>query len=381
MVDLPSCLIVHETWGRTYYSHLEAKYKCRYFVPSFFRAWARELVKPGKFPFSYRRFAFWGIARLWVSWVYSGNVLIAIAPYDYRLLYMIGFRLRRRSVRVVYHTSWHDWNGAVPRRVFGAEWLMKRYFKWFLNSNNVVVTAVTKEAASSVASFLCRNDVQLIPHPVSLEAFSPGARAEKTVVGFVGQLTHEKGVEVVLRMAHALSGHGIGVEIVGGGPLEPRVREACRRNGSIFYHGRLDYPNGIARTMRKWTILVLPSKRNARWEELFGRVIIEAWASGVVVIASDHVGPRSIIVNNENGILVSEADHSSIEDIVMALLKNKIQMESLRDAGLKSAESFRLEAIVARWQGAFNECGGSIGLTNIEGGGARSATKRRKYEL
>ncbi len=77
--------------------------------------------------------------------------------------------------------------------------------------------------------------------------------------------------------------------IVGRGDLEDRIRATVARLG--IGH-RVDLrpmvPSAeVAAEMRALHVLVLPSRTTSRWKEQYGRVLVEAMASGVPPVGSD----------------------------------------------------------------------------------------------
>ncbi len=119
----------------------------------------------------------------------------------------------------------------------------------------------------------------------------PGARAHAPPDGdfvFVGRLTHEKGIDVL--MAAAAQAPTIGITVVGDGPDRPRAVP-----GNVRFLGRLP---------RAETFDVMRSARALVWptisEEPFPTVLVEAAALGVPSIASGiggapEVGPSVLV--------------------------------------------------------------------------------------
>ena len=129
----------------------------------------------------------------------------------------------------------------------------------------------------------------------------PGS-GERRGVLFVGRLTEEKGVRVLLAAAARLSGDEQ-LTIVGDGPLRAEVERAAAQNPRLCFHGPADRPQVLER-MQAARALVFPST----WFEGFPMTIVEAFACGLPVIASDLGSMASIVDEQRNGMRVVPGD-------------------------------------------------------------------------
>ena len=81
-------------------------------------------------------------------------------------------------------------------------------------------------------------------------------------------------------------------------------------------------------------VFVLPSLC-----EPYGKVILEAMASGVPIIATNRGGTQEIIKNKENGILVSVKNSKSIANAINNLFINVKLKNYMIKNGFKTAET------------------------------------------
>lgn len=105
---------------------------------------------------------------------------------------------------------------------------------------------------------------------------------------FVGRLTQEKGINVLLK---AFSGTDYSLRIAGDGPLKDRVIETTRISPNITYLGSLGR-SAISQQLAECSALLFPSI----WYEGLPMTLIEAFAAGTPVIASD-LGAMQSLVN------------------------------------------------------------------------------------
>jgi glycosyltransferase involved in cell wall biosynthesis len=138
------------------------------------------------------------------------------------------------------------------------------------------------------------------------------------------------------------------MDIVGDGSLRGVAIEIARRPG-CRWHGQVSSRTQLAEIAANCQILVSPALRSKRWEELFGMSIVEGMASGLPCIATDHIGPRSIITSGTNGILVSEHSVNGIADWILGLQRNPEQWKSISNHAVETAQEYSLGNISARW--------------------------------
>ncbi|GEP11609.1 glycosyltransferase family 4 protein [Methylobacterium gnaphalii] len=123
---------------------------------------------------------------------------------------------------------------------------------------------------------------------------------------FVGRLTHEKGVDVLVRAAQMA---GCPIKVLGEGPLQPLV-EGC---AEIEYLGQCE-PSVVRTAMAEAAAMIVPSV----WYEGLPMVIVEAFASGTPVIAS-RIG--SLIEIIEDGVTGIHTEPGDAADLARAMTR------------------------------------------------------------
>lgn len=119
---------------------------------------------------------------------------------------------------------------------------------------------------------------------------------------FVGRLSPEKGIETLLKAWEKLEKQ-IPLKIVGDGPLATRVAETSQKLTSVEWLGKQSKEQ-VLRLMKEAQVLVVPSL----WYEGFPMVIVESYAVGLPVIASN-LGSLSLLVNHgRTGLLFRPGD-------------------------------------------------------------------------
>jgi glycosyltransferase involved in cell wall biosynthesis len=83
--------------------------------------------------------------------------------------------------------------------------------------------------------------------------------------------------------------------------------------------------------------------------ESFGVSLVEAMASSIPVVATDHNGFSETVSNGETGLLIAEHDVNGMADAMIALLENRPQAEAMGHAGrARVKERFTHDRTAAR---------------------------------
>ena len=90
--------------------------------------------------------------------------------------------------------------------------------------------------------------------------------------------------------------------------------------------------------------------------EGFGMGIIEAMACGLPVVAFDCLwGPRSIITNAEDGILVENGNVKKFAEAILYLIENPRRLQKMSDNARENVWRFNIEGIALKWRKLFDE--------------------------
>jgi glycosyltransferase involved in cell wall biosynthesis len=108
---------------------------------------------------------------------------------------------------------------------------------------------------------------------------------------FVGRLTREKGVHLLLDAWRRTTKGFTTLTFVGDGPAREAVETAAEQMGSgVLYAGRMD-PAGVSTALRACAALVIPSIA----PEALPLVVLEAFAHGRPVLATNSGGLTSVV--------------------------------------------------------------------------------------
>lgn len=147
---------------------------------------------------------------------------------------------------------------------------------------------------------------------------------------YVGRLSSEKGIDVLLDAWRALGG-AVPLKIIGDGPLAERVEQAAKEGLAIEWLGQVDIEN-VYDLIGNAEALVVSS----RCYENFPRVIVEAFGKGTPVIAPD-LGPMGeIIENGVTGLLFRSGDPSDLAEKIGRVMADDVARRHMRQAAYQT---------------------------------------------
>ncbi|WKA53863.1 glycosyltransferase family 4 protein [Planococcus shixiaomingii] len=163
-----------------------------------------------------------------------------------------------------------------------------------------------------------------------------GLTEKHIVLGFVGRMTKDKGIEEMveafleLQKAHA----NLRLLIIGnyeeGDPVSEKVKQEVISNPNIIHAGFQKDPVPFYYLMN---IFVFLTKR-----EGFGNVSIEAALTGLPVIASNVTGAKDTIIDGKTGYLVDVTSNKDITEKINSLVSNSELRNQMALNGKKWAE-------------------------------------------
>lgn len=241
------------------------------------------------------------------------------------------FQAMRSAKKVGAQALFFTWQNLLRRYPPPFSW-MERY-----NLNNAAYAiAGNQEGKEVLRAKGYRGGVAVIPQfGVDPEIYKPNGhekREEVFCIGYIGRLVEEKGVDLLLRALSDLPGEWR-LRILGSGPQKGRLESLVQELGLI---GRVAFDSpipspGMPDYYRGLDLLVLPSRTRSNWKEQFGRVLIEAMASGVPVVGSDSGEIPHVI--GDAGLIFPEDDALAFREAIEEIMGDERLRERLAQAG------------------------------------------------
>lgn len=206
---------------------------------------------------------------------------------------------------------------------------------------------LTKE---DMANWRNLRNVEVIPNFIPRMETVPAALSNKSLIA-VGRLAYQKGYERLIAAWDIVRRHypDWRLDIYGEGELQDALQqdiEARQLKSVIAIHAP---ESDITARYLEHSALVLSS----RYEGL-PMVLIEAMACGLPLISyTCPCGPRDVIKDGYNGLLVPEGD---IEGLAKAIMRGINDQELRYDMGrhaLNESRQYLQEAIMPRWEDLF----------------------------
>jgi GalNAc-alpha-(1->4)-GalNAc-alpha-(1->3)-diNAcBac-PP-undecaprenol alpha-1,4-N-acetyl-D-galactosaminyltransferase len=186
-----------------------------------------------------------------------------------------------------------------------------------------------------------------LPYPGHRD-LAPDPPDERSQIIFsAGRLVREKGFDLLLSAFADVSGKRSDwrLEIAGEGPDRGVLTEQIKGLGLESKVCLPGHVNDVAARMRSAELFVLSSRHEA-----YPMVLCEAMASGVAIIASDcPTGPRSMIENDENGLLVPSEDRDALGAAIMQLIDDRPRRRRLGAAALVKARQLSSNIVMPDW--------------------------------
>jgi len=163
------------------------------------------------------------------------------------------------------------------------------------------------------------------------------------VVGFVGRLTKDKGLEVLAEARAILERKKVDYQLLIVGGIDDsdgaRMLDAVRSTGRpALVSGQVDNPEPYYQLM---DILCLPTLR-----EGFPNVVLEAAAAGVPTVTTTATGAIDSVIHGETGLIATVGSAESLSDQLALLLEDSgLRLRMGANATLRVKDCFERTAV------------------------------------
>ena len=165
-----------------------------------------------------------------------------------------------------------------------------------------------------------------------------GISDDETVIGFVGRLVMEKGLDVFSEVIEKLERRGVKhrVLVVGEGPARDWFEGRLTNGIFVGFQSGAD----LGRAVASMDMLFNPSVT-----ETFGNVTLEAMACGLPVVAAKATGSQSLVKDGVSGRLIRPGATSEFADVLQNYCEDRAAREAAGDAGGRAADRYSWDRI------------------------------------
>ena len=149
---------------------------------------------------------------------------------------------------------------------------------------------------------------------------------------FVGRLSPEKGIDTMLAAWETME-EAIPLKIVGDGPLSEKVASAAASLPGVDYLGRQNNDQVLS-FMQDAAFLLFPSL----WYENFPMTIVEAFATGLPVLASNLGNTASLIQPRQTGLHFTPGDAADLAEKARWLMQHPDARKEMRSTVRRTYE-------------------------------------------
>ncbi|KAK4516028.1 uncharacterized protein ATC70_010989 [Mucor velutinosus] len=252
-----------------------------------------------------------------------------------------------------YHT-----NLAVYCDHFGYGFMTSMMWRW----NRYCHSFSRFTACPSPSTMAILNDhgfgkVRLWPRGVDISLFSPLQRSEglraqwmgvselksenKTVILYVGRVSYEKNINLVIEAYKEMDHEKCHLVLVGHGPAFHEIQNYClTKRIPVTFTGYLQGKD-LSQAYASADIFAFPSVT-----ETFGQVVLEAMSSGLPVVGLDAEGVRDLVDDKRTGLLLNTLDLSAKDQqrkyrgLLELLVNQPHLLGKLRREAVKKAKTY-----------------------------------------
>jgi phosphatidylinositol alpha 1,6-mannosyltransferase len=246
------------------------------------------------------------------------------------------------SVHTRFETYFRYYNMSFVEPLVEA-WLRKLYRKCD------ALVAPSESFAQVLREQRMNYDIDIWSRGVDREIFNPGARDlawrrtqglsdELPVVGFLGRLVMEKGLDVFSDTIDQLNRRKVAhqVMVIGEGPARGWFETRLPKAAFVGFQGGSD----LGRAVASMDMLFNPSVT-----ETFGNVTLEAMACRLPVIAAKATGSQSLVEDKVSGRLITPGAIAQFADALQAYANDPELRAAHGNAGEKRSLDYSWDAI------------------------------------
>lgn len=270
-----------------------------------------------------------------LSYVYENGFthIHSATPGPIGMCALLISKILKLPISGTYHTAFPQYAGQLTGDNAMEELMWKGMIYYYNQMDKVYVpsNAVGDELA---AKGIAQEKIQLYPRGVDTTRFTPTKRngffKQFNLNGgrkllYVGRISKEKNLPLLTDVFKQLStlDPNLNLIVVGDGPYRKEMQSALSDVKNCCFTGKLD-GDDLAAAYASSDLLIFPSATDT-----FGKVVLEAQASGLPVIVTDQGGPQENVLPGQTGVVVKAQDPQALLDAAITLLENPDRLKAM----------------------------------------------------
>ena len=201
-----------------------------------------------------------------------------------------------------------------------------------LNSCDHIITYSEYCKREYIKNGMKREKISVMPLGVDIKRFKPGKYNGKFRVLCVADFTLLKGLHYLLEAWKELNLKD--AELIVVGYMDKDVRIIVDRYSDMHNLIFVDHSDPC-KYYSKSSVFVFPSLT-----ESFGKVVLEALASGLPVISSRCVGASEILTEGKDGFIVKERSVDALKEKILFFYNNRSELKKMSGNALRTAKQY-----------------------------------------
>ena len=187
---------------------------------------------------------------------------------------------------------------------------------------------------------------------VRFKPLSSPKKDEEIIVGYIGSLTHVKGVKYLIQAMRQVIQKlpNVKLLIIGEGELQTDIARLCQElkiEDCVKFIGEINSRN-MPEAINSLDVVVLPSL-----SENMPLVMLEAMACGKVFVGTRVGAIPEVIENYVDGIIVEPKDVDALSDAIISVLSDKTLKEKIERNARRKAEGYSWDVTVSKLEKMF----------------------------
>jgi len=178
-----------------------------------------------------------------------------------------------------------------------------------------------------------------------------GISENEIIVSWVGRISHQKGLDSLVKAATMLKNNSVKFLIIGDGQKRKQIELLCKKfelEDQFIFTG-FRQKDEVYQFLGASDLFVLPSRY-----ECLPYVILETMAAGLPCIVTDVGGNRELVKDGYNGIIVPSQKYVELANAIKILLNDPKLRQKMGRKSLKLIQKYDEQSMVKKIEKIYN---------------------------